>query len=587
MAFDGICVAALKKELNDTCLSLQGTAFISKVAQPEKDELILSLKTRSGNKKLMISANASLPLIYFTENSKTSPMTAPAFCMLLRKHLSSGRICNVKQPSLERILIFEIEHLNELGDPCKKNLIVELMGKHSNIIFTDSDETIIDSVKHISQLLSSVREVLPGRHYFIPNTMDKIDPYAEISFDYFHENVIRRPLPAAKALYSSFTGFSPLISQEICYRAGIDGDASASSLSDIECQSLYNQFLYLLRDIKNGSFSPVIYYDKNDPDHPLEFSVFPLSMYEGNPYETFDTVSSMLEKYYQEKEKYSRMRQKTADLRKIITTALERNIKKADIQKKQLKDTDKMDKYRIYGELINTYGYNVASGSKSFKAVNYYNNEEIEIPLDPAITVSENGKKYFERYQKLKRTKDAVTLQLLQTEAEIQHLDSVLTNLDLALTDDDLMQLRLELEITGIVKKSAQGRQKRTVSKPMHYKTSDGFDIYVGKNNLQNDELTFKLANGNDWWFHAKKMPGSHVIVKMTGQDELPDSVFEKAAALAAYYSKGKDSEKVEIDYLQRKNVKKPAGAKPGFVVYYTNFSMSIAPDISGLTLIK
>ena len=289
----------------------------------------------------------------------------------------------------------------------------------------------------------------------------------------------------------------------------------------------------------------------------------------------------------QKKIKSLRIRQKSPDLRRIVQTALERNRKKFDLQAKQMKDTEKMEKYKVYGELINTYGYNLESGCKSFQALNYYTNEEITIPLDPTMTPQENAKKYFDRYNKLKRTAQALEEQLQDTKEEIQHLESISTALDIALLESDLSQIKEELQEYGYIKKHFTGKKKALAkSKPLHYVSSDGYDIYVGKNNYQNEELTFKFATGNDWWFHAKKMAGSHVIVK-SKNEELPDRTFEEAGRLAAYYSSGRTAPKVEIDYIQKKHVKKPNGSKPGFVVYYTNYSLMIEPDISGLKLLS
>ena len=273
----------------------------------------------------------------------------------------------------------------------------------------------------------------------------------------------------------------------------------------------------------------------------------------------------------------------SADLRRIVQTALERNIKKYDLQLRQIKDTEKRDTYRIYGELLNTYGYGIAPQSKSMEALNYYTNEMITIPLDPDLTPQENAKKYFDKYSKLKRTYEALTELTAQVKEEIEHLESVSTALDIALQEEDLVQIKEELTESGYIRRKGGSKKEKITSKPFHYISSDGFHMYVGKNNYQNDELTFKFATGNDWWFHAKNMPGSHVIVKCDGADELPDRTFEEAGRLAAYYSKGREQDKVEIDYIQKKHVKKPAGAKPGFVVYYTNYSLMIDSDISGI----
>lgn len=578
MAFDGITIAAMVQELNK---NLEGGRF-NKIAQPEADELLITAKGPGGQRRLLICASASLPLIYFTEKNKPSPLTAPNFCMLLRKHIGSGRISSIRQPGLERVIEFELEHLNEMGDPCKKRLIFELMGKHSNIIFCDQDGMILDSIKHVSSHMSSVREVLPGRTYFIPKTQDKADPLS-ISEENFIELVCKKPCNISRAIYTSLTGISPVIAEEICYRASIDGNDAALSLDETACIHLYHTFLRMMDQVKEGDFTPTIIYREKEP---VEYAVLPLTQY-GSGYETktFDSVSSMLETYYATKNVLTRMHQKSADLRRIVQTALERNRKKLLLQQKQMKDTAKKDKYKVYGELINTYGYGLEEGCSSFQALNYYTNEEITIPLDPTLSPGDNAKKYFERYGKLKRTEEALTGQIQETESEIEHLDSIANALDIALSESDLSQIKEELTEYGYIKKhytGKKGQKMQAKSKPFHYVSSDGYDIYVGKNNFQNDELTFKFATGNDWWFHAKKMAGSHVVVK-TQDGTLPDRTFEEAGRLAAYYSKGRTAPKVEIDYIQKKHVKKPAGAKPGFVVYYTNYSLMASPDISGL----
>lgn len=582
MALDGLVIANVIKELNDTLLG----GRINKISQPENDALVLVIKNNRSQYKLFLSANASLPLIYLTQENKPNPITAPNFCMLLRKHLNSARILSITQPGLERIIDIEIEHLNELGDVCTKHLITEIMGKHSNIIFCDDNKMIIDSIKHISGLVSSVREVLPGRDYFIPETQDKWNPLT-VDCEHFLEKVMTKPLPIAKALYTSLTGISPLIANEICHRASIDGEASTSSLSEMEGLHLYKNFERLMTDIKNNSFFPNVIYQNGEP---VEFSSTTLTTYNSSEHKEFESISELLEQYYAQRNTLTRIRQKSVDLRKIVSNAIERTRKKYDLQMKQLKDTDKRDKYKVYGELITAYGYNVEEGSKQMTALNYYTNEEVTIPLDPTITPIENAKKYFDKYSKLKRTYEALTKFTEETKEELEHLESISAALDIALQEEDLIQLKEELMEYGYMKRKfvskKDAKKQKSASKPFHYISSDGFHMYVGKNNFQNDELTFKFAVGNDWWFHAKGMAGSHVIVKTNGE-ELPDRTFEEAGKLAAYYSKARELSKAEIDYTEKKNVKKPNGGKPGFVVYYTNYSLIIEPDITGIEEVK
>lgn len=574
MAFDGIVIANLTRDMKHR---LEG-GKISKIAQPEKDELLFTIKNNRETLRLLISASASLPLVYITETNKPSPMTAPNFCMLLRKHIGTGRIITISQPGLERIIQLEIEHLDELGDLSRKRLIIELMGKHSNIIFCKEDGMIIDSIKHISAQVSSVREVLPGRMYFIPRTMDKADPLT-ISQEEFIPLIHSTPAPIQKALYLKLTGISPMIGEELCHLASVDPGHSANELTEPELIHLYHTCYFMMEDVAAGNFSPNIIVRQ---DEPVEFSSLPLTCFDGGDYhaEEFQCISQLLETYYASKNMITRIKQKSVDLRKIVQTALERNYKKYDLQLKQLKDTEKKDKYKVYGELLNTYGYELTGGEKVLKCLNYYTNEEISIPLDIQLSAKENAQKNFDKYNKLKRTFEALTKMTQETKREIQHLESISTALDIARKEDDLVQIKEELTDYGYIKRKYTGGKKvKITSKPFHYRSSDGFHVYVGKNNYQNDELTFQVATGNDWWFHAKGIPGSHVIVKSEGK-ELPDRVFEEAGSLAAYYSKARGSEKVEVDYIQRKHIKKTPGGAPGFVVYHTNYSLIAEPRL-------
>ena len=577
MAFDGITIANIVKDLQDNLID----GRLSKIAQPEPDELLCTIKGKNGQQRLCLSASASLPLIYLTRDNKPSPMTAPNFCMLLRKHVQNARIVSIFQPGLERIVIFELEHLDELGDLRRKKLIVEIMGKHSNIIFCDEDNKILDSIKHISGLVSSVREVLPGKPWFIPHTQEKFDPLTA-DRALFMEQVFLKPCDCFKALYTTFTGLSPAISHEICFRAGGHAALSTAACTDADKESLWNAFSEIITQVKNGQFSPCIVYEN---DVPAEYAALKLTSYPESNRKDYAEISSLLEDYYAEKNTYTRIRQRSVDLRKIVQTILERDVKKYDLQLHQMKDTEKKDKYKVYGELINTYGYHVAPGSRSMEALNYYTNEMITIPLDPQLTPIENSKKYFDKYGKLKRTCEALSRLTVEVRDEIDHLESIQNALDIAQSEDDLAQIREEMMESGYIRRKGNAKKARFKSHPLHYVNPDGFHIYVGKNNFQNDELTFQFATGNDWWFHAKGRPGSHVIVKCEGR-ELTDATYEDAARLAAFYSKAKGQSKIEVDYLQKKNIKKPGGAKPGFVVYYTNYSMLIDADISRLTLV-
>ena len=651
MAYDGIVIAATVKELNESILD----GSITKIAQPERDEILLTVKQNRQNRKLSLSASASLPMVYFKEETALSPATAPNFCMTLRKHIGGGRIRRIYQPGeqlseagLERIIVFEIEHLDELGDLGVRRLVCELMGKHSNLILLREDGTIIDSIKHITPSVSSVREVLPGRTYFIPDTRKKQNPlflledaggaasagvgqaaFTEVGQTVpfgsgqaaefgsgktaFFSALCGQGLPVQKAIYSRITGFSPIAAEELCFRAGIDGDKTPEFLKDEEKAQLYQAFSGLMQDIKNGNFTPNIVYDGEVPE---EFSAVRLSVLLSGGFQEkcFDSMSEVLSVYYEERAKRGRIRAKSEDIRHILKTLTERTAKKLELQERQYQDSEKKDKFRVFGELLNTYGYSLSGGEKELRCQNYYDEgKEIAIPLDPMLSAGENAKKYFDKYQKLKRTQEALAPQIEESKQLLWHLDSISTALSMAETEADLNQLRKEMSEYGFIKKNfgeaygsghngggqrggrQQGRggkqqnaprklrKEELRSEPMHFVSSDGVDIYVGRNNYQNEEITFKLADGNDWWFHAKNMPGSHVIAK-TGNRELPDKTCLEAAALAAYYSKacGEEKqhlpEKIEVDYVQKKALKRVPKAAPGYVIYHTNFSIMVEP---------
>lgn len=577
MALDGIVIAALVKELRDTLLG----GHIQKIAMPEKNELLLTVKNHAAQHRLLISCEASLPLIYLQAENKPSPLTAPGFAMLLRKHIGSGKISAVEQLGLERIVRIETTQLNELGDIAPRALYVELMGKYSNIIFTDENDVILDSMRRVPASVSSLREVLPGRAYFVPEKLQKTNPLELSAADFAAALGAQGSLSLDRALSAAFSGISSLISQEVLSRASLDPREVFQGLSAEKQNALYFVFSSLMEEVRAERFDPVMYFRD---EIPVEFSALPLKTMEEEGLEArrFRSVSELLYSYYALRAESSRMRQKSSDLRRLVQNHLERSQRKRLLQEKQLADSQKKEKYRVYGDLLNSYAYQIPAGADHYVAENFYDeNRPLRIPLDKDLSPAENAKKYFDRYAKLKRTELAVGAELEKTIQEEAHLASVLTALELATEESDLAEIREELASYQYVKRQRAPKGKRPQkiqSHPLHFRSSDGFDIYVGKNNFQNEELTFKVASGSDWWFHAKGMPGSHVIVKANGQ-ELPDRCFEEAAALAAYYSKGRDQDKVEIDYLQRRNVKKVNGAPPGFVIYHSNWSMMAKPQ--------
>lgn len=578
MAFDGIFLSGIKNELEKYLLG--GRIF--KVTEPERDEIILTVKNNGSAYKLSVSVNPSLSICMLTDINKQSPINAPTFVMLLRKHIQNGKILSITQPNVDRVIDMEIEHMNELGDMVKLHLCSEFMGKYSNIILCDNDYNIIDSIKRIPSTVSSVREVLPGKKYFIPdgnklslNTLNK---------EQLFESIREKKCILQKAIYMSITGLSPVIANEICIDSGLPADLPATSVSLSEIEKLYNSLIKLRDRCINNDFTFAIYRDSHS--NKPEFSAVPLTngYYDSVEY---DSPSKLLADFYNSKALRNRIAQKSIEYRKLTSNLLERETKKLALQEKQLENTLDRDKYRIYGELLQAYGYNVDSDAESITVPNFYdNNNNITIPLKKELTPLENANYYFKKYNKLKRTYESVSLLIEETEREINALRSVFNALEISENEDDLIEIREELHSLGYIKKQGKDKLNKT-PKPMHYISSDGFDIYVGKNNYQNEYVTFKLADPNDWWFHAKDMPGSHVIVKANDR-ELTDKTFEEAAALAAYYSaagnaKTNEQTKIEVDYVRRKELKKPPKANPGLVIYHTNYSLIANTDISAL----
>ncbi|MCR4585416.1 MAG: NFACT family protein [Lachnospiraceae bacterium] len=579
MAFDGITVAAMVAELKNTIKD----GRVNKIAQPEKDALLLTIKAAGGQYRLFMSANASLPLIYLDDENRQSPQTAPAFCMLMRKYVQNAKIVDITQPGLERVIRISLSGYNEMGDERVLSLVCEIMGKHSNIILLDENDRVIDSIKRVSAMVSSVREVLPGKDYFIPDSGRKADPLSADEGNFLAAYVSGKTNDSVEnALSAAYQGISRQAAGEILLRAGVDGRTDVAGLyKDTESfNKLKASFFEICGMIKAGRFSPCICFENGKA---AEYAAYDTAAYADKEFK--ESISEVLKAYYGLKERDVRTKQRTADLRKIVQTATERCVKKLQIHDSQLKDGDKKDKYRLYGELLSAYAYQIPEGVSEYVADDYNSGEKVKISLDPELSAQANAKKYYDRYAKLKRTFEAALKLKEEGERELEYLTNTAHFLDMVSDENDLRAIREELHEAGYIKKSGE-KKNAFRSRPLHYVTEDGFHIYVGKNNHQNDELTFKKADGADWWFHAKKMPGSHVIVKTEGR-ELPDRVYEQAAALAAYYSKAAEQEKAEVDYVLKKNIKKPNGAAPGFVVYYTNYSMAIKPGIEGLKQLK
>lgn len=594
MALDGLFLSALRFECRKTILG----GKINKIIQMEKDAIQLSIKKDKQQYLLHISANPSIPLVYLTEKGRIAPILAPSFCMALRKHIGNGIILDITQASrtleeegLERVLFFHISHRDEMGDLCTKYLVLEIMGKYSNILLLKEDFTIIDAIKRISSAQSSVREVLPGRKYFIPDSFNKENLLSFpnealknrlLTVDAEKEKSGKAP-SLSEALFHTFSGLSPLSGRELTAAAEIPLEKTVAELSDPEWSRLSLAMENLRSHIENGDFSPVILFDGTKA---FDFSAFSVKEYRGDAHfheEPFSSPSALLENYYGSKEKEDRVRQKASDLKKQCTTLLERVSKKLSLQEKQLKDTEKKEQFRLYGELLTTYGYSLKGGEKELCCENYYNGEEVHIPLDTRLSSIENAKKYFEKYDKAKRTETNLHIQVEESRKTLLHLQSILNSLTTAENAEDLEDIRREMGEFGYMKRVPQKKKKERKedrSRPRIFRSSDGYLLYVGKNNYQNETVSFQIAEGKDFWFHVKGTSGSHVIAKTEGKtlEELPDRLFIEASELAAYFSSERENEKVEVDYTERKNLKKVIGAAPGFVIYHQNYSIVVTP---------
>ena len=591
MALDGITTSAIVSELKAALLG----GRIDKIHQPLADEIRMSIRgLGSGAKKIIISANSAHPRIHLTESSRENPMTAPLFCMVMRKHIAGGKIIDIVQPNFERIIILRIESANEMGDITTKNLILEIMGKHSNRILTDETGKILDSIKRVTHEKSSVREVLPGKEYVFPPSQDKKNPLLAEQADFLFSLHLQEGRRLQEFLYQTYTGISPVMAGEICTRAGLDASDSCQETTLENSERLFAAFEKTMQEVKAEDYYPAIYYQKENQkenNRIVDFAVLKMQQFQGLAAKPFPSVSALLEGFYQERDNAAHIRQKAQDMRKLVTNHIERCVKKKEIQLKTRRETKGMDLWKKKGELLTANIYAVPQGVTTFKTIDYYEESmpEIEIAIDPAKTPAENAQKYFAKYNKAKRTLAALEIQEKQNNEELAYLESVLNALENAKEDADLSEIRTELAESGFIRRQAQkkGQPKPKRAKPLRYISSDGYEILVGKSNLQNDELTLRTAEPTDLWMHTKDIPGSHVIIRTNGQSELPEATMEEAANLAAFYSKAKNSSMVPVDYTQRKNIKKPNGAKPGMVIYLTNKTIYITPDEARIQQMK
>lgn len=564
MAFDGIFIYSIVNEIK----TLLVNGKVEKVSQPERDEIVLTVKNNRTTYKLSLSASSVYPKILLTEISKPNPITAPMYCMVLRKYLLGSRILDIRQLSSDRVVYIDFMSLDELGYDSIYTLAVEIMGKHSNItLIRDRDKIIMDSIKHITPDMSSLRTLLPGMKYINPPASAKLNPL-EFSLEEFNDFIDKNQVKFNSNFFSSvFTGISKTLSKEIYYRL------DKSGVLTHENNEIYNFSLIFFSTIKKCDFSYSLYSKDSIVNEFHCIELLHLSEYTQT---TYDSASKLVDLFYYEKDKADRLKNKSSDLHKLININLERCLKKINLLEETLKDCSAKEVFKITGELLTANIFNIKQGNTEIEVFDYYNNEYIKIKLDKEKSPSQNVQFYYKKYNKLKKSEEASKHQIQYARDEYEYLQSVLTNIENADSYDEIEEIKRELTDTGYIrfKKSTNKKVKQT--KPMHFISKDNIDIYVGKNNIQNDYLTLKFADKHDTWLHTKNIPGSHVIIKCFGIP--PENTLLEAANLAAWYSKGKNSTKVPVDYTEVKNVRKPNGAKPGMVIYSTNKTIYVDP---------
>ncbi|MGI6426723.1 MAG: Rqc2 family fibronectin-binding protein [Natronincolaceae bacterium] len=569
MALDGFVIAALTHELKSRLCA----GRIDKIHQPEADEIVVVIRNNGKNYKVLLSANSNYPKIHFTKLDKKNPINPPNFCMVLRKHLLGGRVVDIRQPQFERIIELVIEFLDELNILKTKKLLIEMMGRHSNIILVDcEDNKIIDSIKRIPSSVSRYRQVLPGLEYVMPPSQNKINPLEIDTKNDFISAIQNKDKRTSiyKAIYTSFTGISPLLSRETCYRSSIDENTILFNLDNQAMNDIYGNFMCIIDKIKTNSFTPTIYYD-NITEKYIDFSSISISHLDYYEKLLFESTNDMLESFYLKRDSKERIKQRTNDLRKNIRTKLDRMYNKLNNLNEDLKKGHNAEKYRLYGNLITANIYQIEKNQDTARLVNYYDKDHntITIPLKKELTPAQNAQKYFKMYNKAKTAISEISNQIKKTRRDIDYLEQIMINIEQCTHMSDIEEIRTELEENKILKRkiTKKGAKLDKRSNYLKYISSEGFEIFVGKNNKQNNDITFKMASKEDLWFHVKDMPGSHVVLRQGNKTPGDLSILE-AAALAAYYSKARNSTKVAVDYTQRKNVKKQHGAKPGMVIY-------------------
>ena len=576
MPIDAVFLESLCTELQEKLL----TCRVDKVQQPERDTILLSMRGPAGGGKLLLTASPNHPRIQLTNLSFENPAQPPMFCMLLRKHLTGGRLVSISQPPMERLVGLTFDCIDEMGTPCQKKLILEIMGRNSNLILTGSDGRILDCLRRVDFEMSEQRQVLPGLYYHLPPTQGKRDPFAASEEEVEALLLAQSTQKMVDAfLLEHFGGLSPLLCRELAYRVFGSVDSDVSGLSPDEKTRAAQRLFSALQTLRTGEKTPVILLRE---DKPWDFTCTDISQYEGLvtrlPQETF---SGLLDSFYAKRDSIERTRQKTQAIRKTLTNLHSRTARKLQNQKKELEATFDREHLRRLGDIVTANLHQISRGQARLTAVDFYDPEmkEIDIPLNPAISPQQNAAKFYKDYQKAKTAEKVLTEQIAKGETELSYLSSVLDELSRAETERDIQDIRQELIEGGYLRETdRKKKQKLPASKPLRFRSSDGFEIFVGRNNRQNDLLTLKMASKQDIWLHTQKIHGSHVIIACAPETP-PDQTVTEAMQLAVYYSQAREGQNVPVDYTRVKNVKKPAGAKPGMVIYDHYTTAVVTPD--------
>ncbi len=578
MALDALCLTALVQELSQAITG----AKIDKIHQPSRDEVVMALRTNGGNVKLLLSANPNRPRAQLTQLTRENPDVPPMFCMLLRKHLTGGRILEISQPPLERVIVFRLEALDELGDRVERKMVLEAMGRHSNLILLDGEGRVTDCLRRVDMDMSAKRQVLPGLFYHLPPAQDKENP-ALCGREALEELLAQAPEEAQgdRWLLDTFGGLAPMVCRELMFRATGTTDARLHQMTQEEKSALLDGLQQLLSMVSQGETTPTMLIEGGKPK---DFTFFAPLQY-GGAYtqQAAPTFSQLMDGFYEAREQQDRVRQRGQDLIRGVTNARDRVARRLALQQRELEKTFDRDKLREMGDIVTANLHTMERGMSILRASNFYDPEygEITIPLDPLLTPQQNAAKYYKRYTKAKTAEEMMIIQLEKGEVELTYLNSVLEMISLSEGEKDLQEIRQELGDTGYLRrnhKPSGKREKRVVSKPMEFVSTSGLRISVGKNNSQNDQLTLKQAFKSDIWLHTQKIHGSHVILWTEGQSPDAQSLTE-AATLAAWFSQGRESGQVAVDYTPVKFVKKPAGGRPGMVIYTTYETAYVTPD--------